>query len=69
MTYDPKTRANAPLRLLTIKQVSELSGWSVSHIRRAIRTGKLAVVRLGRTIRVREADYSSFLASMKSARR
>jgi len=46
-----------------------MTGFSVSHLRRQIRLRKLAVHRVGRAIRVSEADLAGFLARARRASR
>lgn len=54
------------LKLLTLKEVAELTQYSLPTIRRLIRRGDLPVVtngRAGRAQRVRVTDLETFLAS------
>lgn len=48
-------------KLFTIKEISELIGISESEIIRMIMLKKLAVIRLGKAIRIREDDLEEFL--------
>jgi excisionase family DNA binding protein len=62
--------AIAPLtRLLTIKEVQARTGLSDSSVRRAIRHRRLAVHRLGRVLRVSEADLQAYLTKRRRAAR
>jgi len=54
---------------MTLAEVREMTGFSVSHLRRQIRLRKLAVHRVGRSIRVSEADLAAFLAGARRSRR
>jgi excisionase family DNA binding protein len=54
-----------PLVLYSLKQVIEMTGWSPSHLRRAIRAGKLVVHDFGRSIRISQADLEAFLNSTR----
>ena len=58
--------AGGRLSLYTLDQVSETTGWSLSHLRRAIRAGKLIHHQLGRSIRISHADLEAFLATSRS---
>jgi excisionase family DNA binding protein len=49
------------IRLYTLEQVSEMTGWSLSHLRRALKSGHLRHHKLGRSIRISHADYLAFL--------
>lgn len=49
------------LTLLSVKEVSELSGVSVKTIRRAIDGRTLAHVRIGSVIRVTQAQYLDWI--------
>ncbi len=66
---NPAAAATSALRLLTLAEVHDHTGWSVSHLRRQIRLGKLSVHRAGRSIRVSEADLAAFLARARRVRR
>jgi len=48
-------------RLFTIKEVSELIGISESEVIRMIMLKKLAVIRVGKAIRIKEDDFEKFL--------
>jgi excisionase family DNA binding protein len=67
----PNSAGPAPsaLRLLTLAEVHDLTGWSVSHLRRQIRLRKLPIHRAGRSIRVSETDLAAFLARTRRASR
>ena len=64
---DPLTLGPCPL--LTLKQVGARTGLSLSSIRRAIRDRRVAVHRLGRVLRVSEADLLAFLQGCRRAAR
>jgi len=66
---NPAGVAPSALRLMTLAEVREMTGFSVSHLRRQIRLRKLAVHRVGRSIRVSEADLAAFLAGARRSRR
>ncbi|MDD3818547.1 MAG: helix-turn-helix domain-containing protein [Actinomycetota bacterium] len=52
---------NEEKRLFTIKEVSELIGISESEVIRMIMLKKLAVIRAGKAIRIKEDDFEKFL--------
>src|SRR5947209_70723 len=58
--------ARVPSTLLTAAGVAERCGVSLRAVRRWIAAGDLAVHRLGRAIRVSEADLERFLAAHRS---
>jgi len=49
-------------RFLTLAQVRELTGRSRSALYTDIAMGRLRVTRLGRSMRISEADYLDFVA-------
>ncbi len=51
--------------LYTLEQVHEMTGWSLSSLRRAMRVGSLAGHKLGRSIRISRADLEIFLAGTR----
>ena len=53
------------LTLYTLEQVSEMTGWSLSSLRRAMRFGALAYHKYGRSIRIRRADLEMFLSGTR----
>lgn len=57
------------LRLFTLETVSEITGFSPSTLRRAIRRRNLACIRCGRAIRISEADLTAFLTRHRKAAR
>ncbi|GGC64896.1 hypothetical protein GCM10011504_48680 [Siccirubricoccus deserti] len=57
------------LRLLTLAQVAEITNLSASTLRRQIRLKRLAVHRLGNTLRIAEADLQAWLATSRRAAR
>ena len=60
--------AGGRLNLYTLDRVAEMTGWSLSHLRRAIRAGKLITHEFGRSIRVSQADLEAFLAASRRER-
>jgi excisionase family DNA binding protein len=58
-----------PCPLLTLKQIGARTGLSLSSICRAIRDRRLAVHRLGRVLRVSEADLQALLKRCRRAAR
>ena len=46
----------AQLRLLTVEQLSELTGWKVATIRQKVWLRQLPYIKLGRSIRFKEAE-------------
>jgi excisionase family DNA binding protein len=52
--------------MLTVRQVCERTRLSLSTIRRALRAGDLPHNRIGRSIRVSEADLRRFLSRSRS---
>ena len=71
----PMTRTGTPapapvaVRLLTLAAVAEQTGLSLSTLRRAIRHRRLSVHRIGRCLRVSEADLAAFLGKRRQAAR
>lgn len=58
---------NRPLiKLLTIDEAAELFNASPRTVRRFIEAGALPVHRLGRLVRISEADIAAFLAAKRS---
>jgi excisionase family DNA binding protein len=53
-------------RLRTIEETAELFNTSTRTVRRLIASGALPVHRLGRSVRISEADISAFLAANRS---
>jgi excisionase family DNA binding protein len=53
-------------KLRTIGETAELLNVSTRTVRRAIESGALPVHRLGRSVRVAEADLAVFLAANRS---
>lgn len=52
-----------PPRLLTLVDVAALTGRSRRSLSRDVRAGKLRVVRLGRHVRVSQAEYARYVQS------
>ena len=53
-------------RLRTIDEAAELLNVSPRTVRRAIESGDLTVHRIGRLVRIADADIAAFLASNRS---
>jgi excisionase family DNA binding protein len=56
-------------RLLTLRQVAEITSLSPSTLRRQIRLKRLAVHRIGGALRVAEPDLTAWLARQRRAAR
>ena len=50
-------------RLLTVEEAADRLGTSVRFIRRLIAERRIAYVRVGRHVRIGEADLASFVAA------
>ena len=50
-------------RLLTVEQAADRLGTSVRFVRRLIAERRIAYVRVGRHVRIAEADLASFVAA------
>jgi excisionase family DNA binding protein len=50
-------------RLLTVEEATDRLGTSVRFIRRLIAERRIAYVRIGRHVRIAEADLASFVAA------
>jgi excisionase family DNA binding protein len=50
-------------KLLTVQEAADQLGTSVRFVRRLIAERRIAYVRVGRHIRIAEADLASFLAA------
>lgn len=48
-------------RMLTLREVADLLQLSLAHLRREIRQRRLPAHRLGRAIRISEADLADYL--------
>lgn len=60
--------ANTSARpLLTVERAAFLASVSEATIRRAIRDGRLAHVRIGRAVRIRPEDLDAFFAASDPA--
>ena len=53
-------------RMMTLRDVADILEVSIATLRRRIAEGALRVHRIGRTIRVSEADLGAFLAASRS---
>jgi excisionase family DNA binding protein len=50
-------------KLLTVQEAAEQLGTSVRFVRRLIAERRIAYVRVGRHVRIAEADLASFVAA------
>jgi excisionase family DNA binding protein len=50
-------------KLLTVGEAAELLGTSVRFVRRLIAERRIAYIRVGRHVRIAEADLASFIAA------
>jgi excisionase family DNA binding protein len=50
-------------RLLTVEEAADRLGTSVRFIRRLLAERRIAYVRIGRHVRIAEADLASFVAA------
>jgi excisionase family DNA binding protein len=50
-------------RLLTVEEAADRLGTSVRFVRRLITERRIAYVRVGRHVRIAEADLASFVAA------
>jgi excisionase family DNA binding protein len=50
-------------KLLTVQEAAEQLGTSVRFVRRLIAERRIAYVRIGRHVRIAEADLASFIAA------
>ena len=57
----PKTDAVSQIRLLSLKDTSEVLGCSMKTLRRRIADGSLAVIRDGRLIRIHPDDLQRYI--------
>jgi excisionase family DNA binding protein len=60
------TRARPVARLRTIEETADLFSASTRTVRRLIDSGALPVHRLGRSVRISDADIAAFLAAHRS---
>ena len=65
-TGETMDQTTLPPVLSTLMQVSARTGVSRSALYREIESGRLKVVRLGRSVRVREQDLAHFVDSLTS---
>lgn len=56
-----------PWDALTIKEASEISGYSQEYLRRLVRRGKLEAAKIGTVIFVRADSLKSYVAEMKDS--
>lgn len=63
----PSKRSNQRLRFLTVDDIAERLNVSTKTVRRRIKAGALPVHRIGRLVRVSEADFAAFLALQRDA--
>jgi excisionase family DNA binding protein len=59
-------RARPVGKLRTIEETAELLSVSVRTVRRLIESGALPVHRIGRAVRISDADIAAFLAANRS---
>ena len=50
-------------RLLTVEEAADRLGTSVRFVRRLIAERRIAYIRIGRHVRIAEADLTSFIAA------
>jgi len=50
-------------RLLTVEEAADRLGTSVRFVRRMIAERRIAYIRIGRHVRIAEADLASFVAA------
>ncbi len=50
-------------RMLSLREVADVLGVSLATVRRRIAEGSLSIYRIGRAVRVSEADLAAFLGS------
>jgi excisionase family DNA binding protein len=50
-------------RLLTVEEAADRLGTSVRFVRRLIAERRIAYIRIGRHVRIAEADLASFIAA------
>ena len=60
------TRGRPVIKLFTIEEVAETLNVSSRTVRRLIESGALPVHRLGRLVRIADADLVTFLAASRS---
>jgi excisionase family DNA binding protein len=65
-TTDTGVRGRLVTRLRTIDEAAELLNVSPRTVRRLIESGALPVHRLGRLVRIADADLGAFLAASRS---
>lgn len=56
-------------KLLTIKEVLEVSGVSRYTLYRSIKSGKIPAIYIGRTVRIKESDALAYAEAMGSNKR
>ena len=56
-------------KLLTIKEVLEISGVSRYTLYRAIKSGKVPTIQFGRNVRIKESDALAFAEAMGNNKR
>ena len=59
-------RVRPVTKLRTVDQTAELFNTSTRTVRRLIASGELPVHRLGRSVRISDADIAAFLAATRS---
>ena len=62
---DPKPKPRATARMLSVEDVATHLDISLKTVRRMIANGELRVHRIGRSIRISEADFQSFISTRR----
>lgn len=65
MTKPPQDPVTSPALLLTIQTVAERLGVSTKTIRRLIQAKSIIIHRIGRQIRISEADLAAYVRSQR----
>jgi excisionase family DNA binding protein len=69
MKKTPRAAAPQPgFQMYTLEQIAQMTGWSLSHLRRSIRSGRLMSYKLGRSVRISEPHLRTFLKSVERGR-
>ena len=66
-TTGPGRRDQSVRRLRTIQETADICAVSIRTIRRAIDRGDLPAHRIGRLVRISDADIAMFLSASRSA--
>jgi excisionase family DNA binding protein len=62
---DPKPQPRATARMLNVDDVATQLDISLKTVRRMIANGELRVHRIGRSIRISEAEFQSFISTRR----